>query len=239
MAASRNKIVGKGRNATRSGAAHRRQIADEVERGSTIAGAAREFKVTKALNVNWALVDWSMQNCEISAKFNVSRQRVSLKRKALGQPDPVNKGMGPFLRSVLPQRKQVLEWLETHPVLASLMSCPQIEKYLGIRLDAIVCERRKEVGRRTGITSRVNWDLPSADINRIWSMCTSYAANLRHTAIRRPPAWKKERGVGCNAPGYAVAIAAEEAKIQQLRKDILAEAEGRSEDLPASVRRWL
>ena len=70
-------------------------------------------------------------------------------------------------------------------------------------------------------------------------MCTNYAENRRHTTIRRPPGWKKERGVGCNAPRYAVAIAAEEAKVERLRKDILAEAEGRSEDLPASVRRWL
>jgi hypothetical protein len=119
------------------------------------------------------------------------------------------------------------------------MSGPQIEKYLGIKLGEVALAVRKGMGHKRGILNRVNWDLPSTDIDRIWSVLSNYAGSRRYPAYRRPPLWDKRRPMHRNSPELTAAIAAEEAKVQQLRNDILAEAEGRSEDLPSSVRRWL
>jgi hypothetical protein len=84
---------------------------------------------------------------------------------------------------------------------------------------------------------RVNWDLPNGELERIWGL-PKYRAGSRRSGTFRPASlWEREARF--DAPEYQAALSADEAKVRQLRQDLGAEAEGRIQDLPASLRAWI
>lgn len=159
---------------------------------------------------DWDGVDWSMSDVDISRLLDCSRERARQKRKALKMPKVARRIAS---RSAEAKFTAALEEI-------SNKSRIDAARTIGIAPSTFDKYRRMfKLNVRDGrykLTHRLwNFDLPNADLERIWQLKRNSAANTRSRLHKGPPRWNIQRGSVPEDKAYFKAIAAEENKAKK------------------------
>jgi hypothetical protein len=159
--------------------------------------------------------DWELQDILISRKLGVTRERVWQKRREIGLPDPVNF----HKRTYETGASRIRDAFKAHPdwtpaMIARKAGTPV--QYVSVQLKN--CGRNGSLTGRKHPWGRMNFELPNAELTRIWGMKDNIVASHRYRTGTGTARWD-ERFAMKGGSGFDKAVALEQLKAKQWRKE--------------------
>jgi len=143
-------------------------------------------QLQRATNIaKWRAMDWSKQDGDLAVEMRLSKERIRQIRMLVGAPKSINH------RKV---RKHVREfqWCKENLNKLKWLSVPEVRQKYGLRIaqsTSLYLFLRRHLRGSKYPWHLVNFDLPSAVLDRIWRLPHNLAASNRSRNKRQNPRW--------------------------------------------------
>lgn len=155
--------------------------------------------------IDWIAVDWHRKNTEIADELGVSDELVRRRRNCLIRP------LSPEIQS------ERLGWLRAWSNTIHSVPLTKADVAAAIGCSTVYL---KDLAMQIGLSwtrtkvpvDRVDWRLPSQDLERIWPFGRNWATNLRRKLKLPSPHWDTRLLPARTSTDYLVALSSEEGK---------------------------